>query len=211
MMLKNILQHISNHHNIMEQKEPMFPFTSWIHPFFVNQYQKIKNNLDFWERWFQYYSQVYLIDILESWSQNDYKWFKTFNINKNILNRGDFKMIKYKHFIITVVLFLSIIGTGHLFLIGPHNANACGTGRAGGGDYVPQRNDSGYLNNQPAITQEQAVEIVTKHISKLNPNLIVGKVNDAGSHFEAEILTKNKEIVQLLGVDKYTGRLMLLS
>jgi len=121
-------------------------------------------------------------------------------------------MIKYKHFIITVVFFLSIIGTGHLFLIGPHYANACGYGRSGGADYVPQRNDSsGYLNNKPALTQEQAVEIVTKHISKLNPNLIVGKVNDAGSYFEAEILTKNKEIVQLLGVDKYTGRLMLLS
>lgn len=52
---------------------------------------------------------------------------------------------------------------------------------------------------------------MVKHVKKLNPNLEVGRINDAGSFFEAEILSKDKEVVQLMGVDKESGRLMLIN
>jgi hypothetical protein len=77
---------------------------------------------------------------------------------------------------------------------------------------VPQRRDSGDpVARRSFLTKEKAVEIVVKHVKKLNPNLEVGQVNDAGSFFEAEILSKDKEVVQLMGVDKESGRLMLIN
>lgn len=77
---------------------------------------------------------------------------------------------------------------------------------------MPQRRDSGDpVARRSFLTKEKAVEIVVKHVKKLNPNLEVGQVNDAGSFFEAEILSKDKEVVQLMGVDKESGRLMLIN
>ena len=120
-------------------------------------------------------------------------------------------MKKYKKFLFTAFLFITIAGTAGFFITLPQTANACGYGASGGNDYTPQRrNSTGYLANKTALTPEQAREIVSRHISRLNPNLEVGSVNDAGGFFEAEILSKDKEVVQLLGVDKFSGRLMLL-
>jgi hypothetical protein len=67
---------------------------------------------------------------------------------------------------------------------------------------------SGQQAQRPALTQEQVRQIVTTHIQKLNPGLNVGKINDAGSFYEAEILSRENEAVQLLGVDKFSGRIM---
>ncbi len=121
-------------------------------------------------------------------------------------------MKKHVRIFITTILFLFIAGTAAFFLTGPSIANACGYGSSGGKDYVPQRKDStGYLAEKSAISPDQAREIVRNHISRLNPDLEVGNINDAGSFFEAEILSKDKEIIQLLGVDKFSGRLMLLN
>jgi hypothetical protein len=121
-------------------------------------------------------------------------------------------MKKYKKFLFTAFLFTSIAGATSLFIALPQNANACGYGNSGGNDYVPQRrNSTGYLTKKTALTPEQAREIVFSHVRKLNPNLEVGSVNDAGAFFEAEILSKDKEVVQLLGVDKFSGKLMLLN
>ena len=120
-------------------------------------------------------------------------------------------MKKYKNFLVTAVLFTAMVGAAGFFITIPQNANACGYGNSGGNDYTPQRrSSSGYLAQKNALTPEQAREIVSSHIRKLNPNLEVGSVNDAGGFFEAEILSKDKEVVQLLGVDKFSGRLMLL-
>jgi hypothetical protein len=45
----------------------------------------------------------------------------------------------------------------------------------------------------------------------LNPSLKVGQVNDAGSFYEIQILNSTNDVVQRLGVDKQTGRLLLIN
>ncbi len=123
-------------------------------------------------------------------------------------------MKRYVGIVITTVLFLAIVGTYNLF-IGPNHAVACGcggSGSPGGGDYVPQRRgSSGSLAPSPSLTKEQAFDIVANHVSKLNPNLKVGKVNDAGGFYEVEIVSDGNEVIQRLGVDKESGRLMLIN
>jgi len=112
----------------------------------------------------------------------------------------------------TAVIFLMSIGLGYSFIVSPNSASACGYGNSGGSDYIPQRRGAeGYTAQRSAITLEQAQAIVTQHIRKLNPDLQVGNINDAGGFFEAEILSQDREIVQLLGVDKFSGQLLLLN
>ena len=89
---------------------------------------------------------------------------------------------------------------------------ACGWGQSGGGDYVPQRRDSnGFLANKSAVSEEQARDIVSGYVKKLNPALEIGKVTDNGGFYEVEVVDAGNEIVQLLGVDKQSGRLILLN
>jgi len=115
----------------------------------------------------------------------------------------------------TITAFLFIVA-GMLFF-NPLNAVACGYGNSGGSDFVPQRQSPSWNNriagNQAgtAIGQERAKDIVKSHVSRLNPDLAVGIVNDAGGFFEVEVINQNGEVLQLLGVDKYSGRLMLLN
>jgi len=110
------------------------------------------------------------------------------------------------------IFFLAIIGFALIAFMGFDHANACGTGSPGGQDYVPQRRGStGPLTQRPALTKEQAYEIVANHIRRLNPSLKVGQLNDVGSFYEAEILSQNDELIQRMGVDKLSGRLMFIS
>ena len=110
------------------------------------------------------------------------------------------------------IFFLAIIGFALISFTGFDHANACGTGTPGGQDYVPQRRGpTGQLAQRPALTKEQAFEIVANHIKRLNPSLKVGQLNDAGSFYEAEILSENDELIQRMGVDKLSGRLMFIS
>ena len=91
-------------------------------------------------------------------------------------------------------------------------ANACGWGQGGGQGYVPQRRDSnGFLAQKQALTEEQARDIVTKYVKRLNPNLEVGSLKDNGSFYEAEIIAEDNEIIQLVGIDKQSGRLIVLN
>lgn len=121
-----------------------------------------------------------------------------------------------RKFITVIALALLVVGA-YTFFIGPHNAGACGWGQSGGGDYSLQRRsdpgqgNSSYYAQRQAITPEQARGIVANHIRKLNAELEVGAINDAGSFYEAEIMTKDAEVVQVLGVDKFTGQLSLLN
>jgi hypothetical protein len=113
---------------------------------------------------------------------------------------------------ITVISFVAIIGFSHIFIAGPSRANACGVGAQGGESYVPQRRGTtGNLARKAFITKEQAFEMVSRHVKRLNPNLKIGQLNDAGRYFEAEIMTKDNEIVQLIGVEKETGRILLIN
>ncbi len=114
--------------------------------------------------------------------------------------------------IIIGVLSLAVIAVGITPFVMPKHANACGVGAQGGESYVPQRrNPAGELARRPSLTQEQASEIVSRHVKRLNPDLEVGRINDAGSFFEAEIISKENEVIQLMGVDKESGRLMLIN
>ena len=115
----------------------------------------------------------------------------------------------------TITAFLFIVA-GMLFF-NPINAMSCGYGNSGGSDFVPQK-QSPYWGNQPAsnqtataIGQEKAKSIVKSHVNKLNPDLAIGGINDAGGFFEVEVLNKSDELLQVVGVDKYSGRLMLLN
>ena len=91
-------------------------------------------------------------------------------------------------------------------------AAACGYGQSGGSGYVPQRRDSeGFLARKSAVSQEQARDIVSGYVKKLNPALEIGKVTDNGGFYEVEVVDAGNEIVQLLGVDKRSGRLILLN
>jgi hypothetical protein len=120
-------------------------------------------------------------------------------------------MKRYMKKIIPGILLLATLGFGYTFM-GPVQADACGWGRAGGEDYVPQRRGpSGPIAQGPLLTKEQAYDIVTSHVKRLNPSLEVGPINDAGSFYEVDILSDKSELVQRLGVDKRTGRLMLIN
>jgi hypothetical protein len=91
-------------------------------------------------------------------------------------------------------------------------AVACNWGQSGGGDYVPQRRDSGrLLAKKSDVSEDQARDIVTNYVKRLNPNLEIGTVKDNGGFYEIEIVNEGQEIVQLLGVDKRSGRLILLN
>jgi hypothetical protein len=96
--------------------------------------------------------------------------------------------------------------------VGLDIANACGWGQGGGQGYVPQRRDSNdFMAQKQALTEGQARDIVTKYVKRLNPNLEVGKVTDNGGFYEAEIIAEDNEVIQLVGIDKQSGRLIVLN
>jgi hypothetical protein len=68
-----------------------------------------------------------------------------------------------------------------------------------------------FANKAPSLTQEQARDVVSNHVKKLNPDLKIGRLQDAGRYYEAEVLGANGDIVQRLGVDKESGQMILLN
>ena len=69
-------------------------------------------------------------------------------------------------------------------------AAACGyNGQSGGSGYVPQRRDSeGLLARKSAVSEDQAKEIVSGYVKRLNPALEIGNVTDNGGFYEVELL-----------------------
>jgi hypothetical protein len=110
----------------------------------------------------------------------------------------------------TFLLFFTVFAI--FSIAGIDIANACGWGQGGGQGYVPQRRDSnGYLAQKQALTEEQAKDIVTNYVKRLNPKLEIGKITDNGGFYEAEIIGEGNEVIQLVGVDKQSGRLIVLN
>ena len=106
---------------------------------------------------------------------------------------------------------LSIIGGGVALIPFDNESFACGYKNAGGEGFAPQQKGSTYFN-QSTITQNKAVEIVTQHIQRLNPDLKIGNVNDAGPMYEAEILSGvDEEILQVIGVYKRSGQMVIIN
>lgn len=112
----------------------------------------------------------------------------------------------------TAVMILSAIDLP--LIPGAGSARACDWGQSGGQGFVPQRRD-GSTNNayaaRPPLTVEQAGKIVNEYVTRLNPDLKVGPLSDAGALYEAEIISKDNEVVQILGVDKRSGQLVLIN
>ena len=91
-------------------------------------------------------------------------------------------------------------------------AQACGWGQGGGQGYVPQRRDqNGFLAQKQVVTQDEARDIVSNYIKRLNPKLAIGNITDNGGFYEAEIIGDDNQVIQLVGVDKQSGRLVLLN
>ena len=113
----------------------------------------------------------------------------------------------------TIILGASILALmGMINFVAVDIAGACGYGQSGGGAYVPQRRDSGeLLANKSAVSENQAREIVSSYVKRLNPNLAIGKIQDNGGFYAVEIVDEGQEVIQLLGVDKRSGRLILLN
>jgi hypothetical protein len=119
--------------------------------------------------------------------------------------------------IIGSLLVLAVFAFAHGNFWGSGPAFACGGmgswGSSGGGDYVPQRRglSDSFANRAPALTKEQAHDVVANHVKKLNPDLKIGQMKDAGSYYEAEVLGANGDVVQRLGVDKESGQMILIN
>ena len=66
----------------------------------------------------------------------------------------------------------------------------------------------GYRQYRPPLEKEEVREMLENIIrTSRNPNLKVGRIDDAGPYFEAEILTKGSEsLVDRVLVDKHTAR-----
>ena len=108
--------------------------------------------------------------------------------------------------IIAIIAALIILGSVSTLL-------ACGYGSQGGADYVPRQQNpqqQQITKGQP-ISSDQAKEIVSRYIKPVNPQLAVATPNDAGPYYEVDLIGKNGETVQVLGVDKFTGRIQVLN
>jgi hypothetical protein len=125
-------------------------------------------------------------------------------------------MKMYVGVISLVILVVGVMVLSDVPFGGPSDAGACAcsysSGTPGGGDFVPQRRDApdSYFN-RPAVTKQQAHDVVANHVKKLNPNLKLGRLQDAGSYYEAEVLGANGDVVQRLGVDKESGQMIQIN
>lgn len=109
------------------------------------------------------------------------------------------------------ILSLGIMGFVNTPYIGLTLSKACDHGTAGGGDFVPQKDNQvrSYFN-RPALTKEQALDVLANHVKKINPDFQIGEIKDVGAFYEAEILSVDKEVVERVAVDKKSGRLRVI-
>jgi hypothetical protein len=71
--------------------------------------------------------------------------------------------------------------------------------------YGPQYGPRRQQPDKP-LEEKDARAILQNYLqSKRNPNLKLGKINDIGNAFEAEVLTKDDSLVDKILVDKNTG------
>jgi hypothetical protein len=74
------------------------------------------------------------------------------------------------------------------------------TGPGDGYQYGPQQQP------QKSLDEKDAKTILENYLkSTRNPNLKLGKIEDKGHYFEAEILTQKDSLVDKILVDKTTG------
>ena len=82
-----------------------------------------------------------------------------------------------------------------------HHMMGHGYGMGPGQGYGPQ-----YQQDQQPLDEKAAKSILDNYLrSTRNPNLKLGKIEDKGSTFEADIVTKDDSLVDKIAVDKNTG------
>ena len=104
-------------------------------------------------------------------------------------------------------------------MMGPNNGGM-GSGMMGGygsgstmmgpghGQQYGRQNAPQYQQPQKPLNENQAKERVENYLqSTNNPNLKLGRIEDKGSAFEANIVTKNGSLVDKILVDKDTGQM----
>jgi hypothetical protein len=113
-------------------------------------------------------------------------------------------MSKWLVFLLSLLIIVgSVFSFTHMGAM--DEALACNWGSPGGGDFGPRaRYQPTPSRSGEGVTQNQAYDILSDHISRLNPNLKVGNGIDAGTHYEFEVLVNGKG-VDRLAVDKSTG------
>jgi hypothetical protein len=119
-------------------------------------------------------------------------------------------MSKWAVLLLSLLIIVgSVFSINHMGVM--DEALACNTGTPGGGDFGPRaRYQPSPSRSGEGVTQNQAYDILSDHISRLNPNLEVGKGIDAGTHYEFEVLVDGKR-VDRLAVDKSTGLIRLVN
>ena len=145
-----------------------------------------------------------------------------------VLRRGGVKMKKYLKASGLGVACIALAGFAFLFFASPYQTLACGRGGGGGAcgfggspggaDYVPQQrgagrwwpggSSAGNSNEGAALSRNQAQNILARHVGRLNPELKVGPLEDAGSFYKADVFSKTNEVVDHLAIDKQSGRMM---
>jgi hypothetical protein len=99
-------------------------------------------------------------------------------------------------------------GWGSGYGMGPGmmgQGSGMGPGMMGQG-YGPQGYGQQYQQPQMPISKSDAESMMRNYVSR-NPNLKMGRVQDGGNSFEADVTTKDGSIVNKLFVDKDTGRI----
>ena len=104
-----------------------------------------------------------------------------------------------------LVMFDHALRMGHGY--GFSRGWGMGRGMMGGDYYGTGR---GYGRQYPlrgkTIDAKEAAAMMNDYLkSSRNPNLKLGKIKDTGNAFEAEILTKNNDLVDRVHIDKATG------
>ena len=75
-----------------------------------------------------------------------------------------------------------------------------------GPQQYPQQQYQQYPQPQKPLEEKDAREIAENYLRNMrNPNLKLGKMKDAGSAFEAEVVTKDNSLVDKVLIDKATG------
>jgi hypothetical protein len=64
----------------------------------------------------------------------------------------------------------------------------------------------GYPNPQKPLDEKEVKPMLENYLKSVrNPNLKLGKIQDKGNYFEADIVTKDNSLVDKIDVDKNTG------
>ena len=113
------------------------------------------------------------------------------------------------------MLLFGLAAVSNLPFLGPEPALACGcafsSGTPGGGDYGPQsQRPSGSYFDRPALTEQQARDVLERAVKKWRNDLEVGEITDGGDFYEAKILTAEKQVFSRLAVDKKSGQISVI-